>query len=106
MVHNLSNNRQIIDATSVRISHPIERSKQVTIHVNGVPWRAYIGESVASALLAGGKRHLRNSPRAGTPRGFFCHMGACQECVILINGVRRLACQTPVQENITVETGG
>lgn len=106
MVCELSNDGQITDVAPLRISHSVERGSQVTIHVDGAPWTAYVGESVASALLAGGKRHLRHSPRAGTPRGFFCHMGTCQECVVVIDGVRRPACQTPVQEGMSVKTGG
>lgn len=64
------------------------------------------GLSVAAVLLAQAVYHLRNSPTAGTPRGAFCLMGACQECAILIDGRIRRACQTPVRDGMRVSLAG
>jgi len=76
------------------------------IDVNGslTPCRA--GMTVATALLEQGIYHLRNSPAAGTPRGVFCLMGACQECAILIDGRIRRACQTVVRDGMCVVLAG
>ncbi len=63
------------------------------------------GESVAAALHAAGIRMLRTSPTAGAPRGMFCLMGACQECLVRIGGRRRLACQELAAPGLSVETG-
>lgn len=63
------------------------------------------GETVAAALYAAGIRILRTSPAAGTPRGMFCLMGACQECLVRIGGQRRLACQELATPGLCVETG-
>ncbi|HCG1058983.1 TPA: (2Fe-2S)-binding protein, partial [Pseudomonas aeruginosa] len=40
----------------------------------------------------------------GGRRAPFCGMGACQECRVLIDGRRRLACQTVCQSGMRVET--
>jgi predicted molibdopterin-dependent oxidoreductase YjgC len=65
----------------------------------------YEGESVASALLAAGIRTLRASPRAEAPRGAFCWMGICQECVVVADGVRRPACRLEVQDGMVILPG-
>lgn len=77
-----------------------------TIIVDGRAIGAFAGESVAAALLAAGIRHLRNSPRNGVPRGAFCLMGVCQECVMIIDGARRPSCQALVRDGLVVRTAG
>ena len=72
------------------------------IIVDGVPVAAVPGQSVAAALMAAGMLHLRDSPRDGAPRGAFCLMGICQECVVVIDGTTAAACQVPVRDAIAV----
>lgn len=60
------------------------------------------GESVAAALFAAGIKTLRCSPREQTPRGMFCLMGSCQECLVMIDGRRVLACRTRVAAGLVV----
>lgn len=64
------------------------------------------GRSVAAALFEAGIVALRNSPRAGTPRGAFCLMGVCQECAIFIDGRVRQACLVPVTDGLVIELRG
>lgn len=87
-----------------RIAHTVERGEAVSITVDGAPLGAFAGESVAVALFAAGRKQLRTSPRAGTPRGMFCLMGVCQECAIWIDGRRLTACQEPVRADMVVRT--
>ncbi|MFN4099995.1 MAG: (2Fe-2S)-binding protein [Pararhodobacter sp.] len=82
------------------------RDGLMQIEVNGSLMVARAGMTVAAALLENGIYHLRNSPAAGTPRGAFCMMGACQECAILIDGRIRRACQTRVREGMSVVLAG
>lgn len=75
------------------------------ITCDGESLDAYEGETVAGALLAAGVRTLRTSPRRGEPRGLFCAMGVCFDCVVTVDdrtGVR--ACVTPVRDGMSVET--
>jgi D-hydroxyproline dehydrogenase subunit gamma len=74
----------------------------VTILLDGAPVRGAAGASVASLLLAAGVRTLRRSPNAGTPRGAFCLMGVCQECVLLVDGVLRQACLVPARDGLRI----
>ncbi len=88
--------------TAVRLHRP-ERLVDVT--VDGRPMRLPEGEMVATALACEGIRLLRRSPAAGGPRGAFCFMGACQECLIHVDGDLRQACMTPVRAGIAITLG-
>lgn len=76
----------------------------VTFHVDGAECAGFAGESVAAALGALGITTLRHAPRSGAPRGAFCLMGVCQECVCRIDGTRREACRTALVAGMRVET--
>jgi D-hydroxyproline dehydrogenase subunit gamma len=72
---------------------------------DGATCEALPGQSVAAALLASGHRTLRRTRLDGRPRGIFCGMGACFDCLVVHNGrpgVR--ACLTPVREGDVVES--
>ena len=57
------------------------------------------GATVAAALLATGIASFGFRPTSLTPRGPFCMMGACFECMVEIDGVANCqACLTPVRE--------
>lgn len=86
----------------MRIVKGIERPPEITFFLDGEPIRAIEGESVAAALLAADRRHLRMSPRGGT-RGAFCFMGVCQECTVNHEGMAVSACQLPVAEGMRIE---
>lgn len=75
---------------------------RVTFSFDGAPIEAQRGESVASALFASGIVALRRSPADGTPRGPFCLMGVCQECLVQIDGVTTEACRRPVADGLAV----
>jgi len=74
----------------------------VHIIVDGSPVPASPGQSVAAALLAAGILWLRCSPREQAPRGAFCMMGTCQECVVPIDGAASPACQVAARDGMTV----
>jgi len=63
----------------------------------------YPGESVANALWAAGIRTLRSRP-SGAPRGMFCAIGVCQECMVLVDGCRQPACTTAVAAGLHVKS--
>ena len=84
----------------------VSRGGPVTVHVDGVAIDAFAGETIAVALLASGTRMLRRTRRQGAPRGLFCGMGACFDCVLTVNGRRGVrACTTPVHDGMIVQTG-
>ncbi|GJD49613.1 D-amino acid dehydrogenase [Methylobacterium crusticola] len=62
------------------------------------------GESVAAALLAA-DRPAQASGRAGGPRGQFCGMGVCHECLVVIDGrAGQRACLAAAADGLRVET--
>lgn len=89
----------------VGTSPEVERGRAVTIIVDGVRLPAYMGETIAGALLASGRRAWRHSPH-GQPRGLFCGIGLCFDCLVTVNGTPNVrACVTPVAAGMVVETG-
>jgi len=77
----------------------------VTVSIDGEACTARAGDSVAAALLAAGRVAFRTSPADGTPRGPFCMMGACQECVVEIDGhANRQACLATVAAGMRIVT--
>jgi predicted molibdopterin-dependent oxidoreductase YjgC len=92
-----------VPVSELRIRGTVDRPVPVTLQVDGAAVTAHPGESVAAALLAAGIRRLGHSGRAGAPRGAFCHMGTCQECLVQVDGVAVQACMTLVRDGMTVE---
>lgn len=85
---------------------PVEARQPLTIVVDGEPAEAYAGESVATVLLALGLRTFRHTDK-GAPRGLFCGMGVCFDCLVTVDGVDNVrACMTPVAEGMVIDTGG
>lgn len=60
------------------------------------------GMNVATALLTAGISVLRNTPVSGAPRGPFCMMGACYDCLVSLDGATVQACLTLVKEGLVV----
>jgi predicted molibdopterin-dependent oxidoreductase YjgC len=92
--------------TRIGTSAEIERGQAITITVDGHPVPAYAGETIAGALLASGRRAWRHT-RHGQPRGLYCGIGLCFDCLVTVNGTPNVrACLTPVTPGMIVETGG
>lgn len=84
----------------------VERGETLLIEVDGQPVEAYAGETVAAVLLAAGRRSFRHTDKGHVPRGLFCGMGICFDCLVTVDGVPNVrACMTPVQTGMVVETG-
>ena len=81
------------------------RGRAFAIHVDGQVVVAYEGESLAAALFATGRRFTRWTARTGEPRGYFCGMGVCQDCLVTADGTPNVrACMLPVRDGLRVET--
>jgi predicted molibdopterin-dependent oxidoreductase YjgC len=83
----------------------VERGEPVTIEMDGERLEAYAGETLAAVLLAYGRRGVRTSVRFRLPRGLFCGMGSCYECLVVVDGRPNIrACMTPVQPGMRAGT--
>ena len=92
---------------SRRLISNIERGQAIQLLVDGQPIPAYEGETVAAALLAAGRRAFRRTVPGGEPRGIFCGIGVCFDCLVTVDGAQTVrACVTPVRDGMQVTTTG
>jgi hypothetical protein len=78
--------------------------KVLSFTCDGSPLSARDGETVAAALIAAGRRTFRLTGRGEQPRGLFCGMGVCFDCLMQIDGrPNRRACQVAVVEGMRVQ---
>ena len=83
---------------------PGDPGSSIDFCFDGRPMTGRVGQSVAIALWDAGIRTLRRSAVDGGPRGMFCAIGICQECVVEIGDVRRPACTTLVRAGMDVRS--
>ena len=94
----------------MRISkHPIlgepEKGRLVTFFYDGRPMQGYEGEPIAVALKAAGVMVHRHTKKYDRPRGVFCAIGRCTDCVMVVNGKPNVrTCVTPLEEGMSVQT--
>ena len=89
--------------------HPIlgsyEKGEKVTFYYNGQEMEGYAGEPVAAALMAAGVKVHRHTAKLHKPRGVYCAIGRCTDCVMVVNGEPNVrTCITPLAEGMKVET--
>lgn len=66
---------------------PLGRSETpIRITVDGEPLTGIAGQTVAGVLVAAGRVAWRTT-RSGAPRGVFCGIGACFDCLLTVNDV-------------------
>ena len=88
--------------------HPIldvEAGREISFFYNGEKMTAREGDTIASALTDNGVRVYRTTVKRGEPRGMYCGIGQCTDCVMIVDGVPNVrTCVTFVKENMRVET--
>jgi predicted molibdopterin-dependent oxidoreductase YjgC len=98
-------NEVLLSWSATRLEDGVRRGAAVRLSVDGRGIPAFAGESVAAALLAAGIRALRETGREKAPRGLYCGMGVCFECLVQIDGRPNLrACMTSVADGMHVVT--
>ena len=79
---------------------------RIVITLDGAEIVAQDGDTLLTALLAGGAGSLRRSEFGDGPRAGFCLMGACQDCWVSVAGVGRVrACATQAVQGMEVTRG-
>ena len=75
----------------------------IALDFEGTAFEACAGDTVAAALLANGVLVFRTTPVSGTPRGPWCLIGNCHECLVEIDGEpNRQACMVEVRAGMRV----
>ena len=91
--------------TSSALLPEVARGKPVPVTVDGAVVEAFEGETVATVLVASGLTALRRSSHSKEPRGLYCGMGVCFECLVTVDGAHAVrACLTPVKAGMRIET--
>lgn len=81
------------------------RGPLLTVFIDGAATTARDGESVAAAMLAAAHAACRTSAVSGMPRGPYCLMGVCFDCLVTIDGTaNRQGCMTLVRDGMRIET--
>jgi D-hydroxyproline dehydrogenase subunit gamma len=65
---------------------PVGRTdKSIEISIDGEALRGIAGQTLAGILISNGTSAWRTDS-AGRPRGLFCAIGSCFECLATVNG--------------------
>jgi len=84
---------------------PLPVAKEVIIIVDGKKIKAYEGEMISTAIVASGIKTFRYTSKKKEPRGIFCAIGRCTDCVMEVNGRPNVrTCVTPVEDNMVINT--
>ncbi|MEE1796087.1 (2Fe-2S)-binding protein [Streptomyces sp. BE308] len=81
---------------------------EFTILIDSRPIPALPGQTIAAALWGAGILSWRTSRVNGVPRGAFCGIGSCFECLATVNGrPNQRACLLPAApgDEITTQEG-
>lgn len=77
---------------------------RIRFTLDGDPVSARPGQTIAGAILASGRRSWRTTARERRPRGLFCGIGVCFDCLVTVNGIRDIrACQCPAADGDVIE---
>jgi predicted molibdopterin-dependent oxidoreductase YjgC len=88
-----------------RVEKGVGRGQRFEVEVDGRKVVAYEGETIGAALMAAGLHTFRRTAKKNHPRGMYCGIGLCYECLMVINGVPNTrACQTLATPGCRVET--
>lgn len=88
--------------------HPVlgefQKGKLVSFTMDGKTLQGYEGEPISVALKAAGIMVHRHTKK-GLPRGIFCAIGRCTDCVMVVDGKPNVrTCVTPLAEGMVVQT--
>lgn len=89
--------------------HPIlgepQKGRQVAFTYDNQKMQGFEGEPIAVALRAAGVMVHRHTKKNGDPRGIFCAIGRCTDCVMVVDGKPNVrTCMTALAEGMKVET--
>jgi predicted molibdopterin-dependent oxidoreductase YjgC len=91
------------------LNHPIlgklSPRSWIEIEVDGEKTKAIEGEPIAAALIASGRYVFRYSKKFSEPRGIFCAIGRCTDCLMEVNGKPNVrSCVTAAEPGMKIRT--
>jgi predicted molibdopterin-dependent oxidoreductase YjgC len=96
---------ELIEEHPVLETDYFKRKAKVEFSFDGKRMEGYEGQPIAVALHANGVRVYRETPEMKRTRGFFCAIGKCSSCFMVVDGVPNVrTCVTPLSAGMKVET--
>jgi len=98
------------DYTDMRVTEhpilgPLEGMEPVHVTIDGAAYEAKKGEVIAAVMMANGIMTHRRTTNRHEPRGIYCGIGQCTDCVMVVNGQPNVrTCITPVEDGMEIET--
>lgn len=75
------------------------------VTLDGRAIEALPGQTVAAALWSAGVTSWRTTRSGGSPRGVFCGIGVCFDCLVTVNGrPNQRACLVPARSGDVILT--
>ncbi len=88
--------------------HPVltfKKGRLIKFTFDGKEYQGYEDEPIAAALHAAGIKVLGHSHGLNRPRGFYCAIGNCSSCLMVVNGEPNVrVCVEKLKEGMIVET--
>ncbi len=89
--------------------HPIlgtfEKGNKIQFTFDGQSMEGFEDEPIAIALRSNGVLIHRYTTRRNEPRGMFCAIGRCTDCIMVVDGKPNIrTCVEPLKEGMKVET--
>lgn len=76
----------------------------VNVSFDGRPLVAVSGQNIGAALVSNGITAWRSTRKNARPRGLFCGIGVCFDCLVTVDGeANQRACLVEVQEGMEIE---
>ncbi len=89
-------------------AHPVLNSPvarpEVGFSFDGVAMRGYEGEMLSSALFANDITRFSVHRKGDSPQGIFCANGQCSQCSVIVDGLPRKSCVTPLRAGMVART--
>ena len=74
----------------------------ITITCDGLTIKGVLGQTLAGVMLANDVVAWRATSFTNRPRGVFCGIGVCFDCLVVVNGQRDVrACQRRARARVT-----
>jgi predicted molibdopterin-dependent oxidoreductase YjgC len=89
--------------------HPIletfEKGNKIQFTFDGQPMEGFEDEPIAIALRSNGVLIHRYTTRQNEPRGMFCAIGRCTDCIMVVDGKPNIrTCVESLKAGMKVET--
>ncbi len=82
----------------------LDRTQRLTFTFEGESVEGFAGDTLGSALFAGGRRVFSRSFKYHRPRGLLCCSGQCPNCMMTVDGVPNVrVCAVPARDGARVE---